>query len=189
MFGLSSIPRSFHAQLRLANLTLKRLFRFNLRLIVSRVVSLTLLLCLLTTSTPAAPQTVVAVAKETSLSFYFWYQGSLLAKLVQGRIANAREQEKQEERDALVSRLQIYPGDVTIKLDESVTFAAVAYDLENVSVGGVRIRWSAMDTQRRRTARISSRGEFIGKVPGTFTILAEGGGRTTQAKVIVQPTE
>lgn len=43
------------------------------------------------------------MANETSVSFYFWYQGSLLAKLIQGRVPDMRTQEKQEERDALIT--------------------------------------------------------------------------------------
>ena len=63
-----------------------------------RSFSVALTVCLLTTSTPAAPQTVVAVANESALSFYLWFNNSGLRKLIQGRpIAGAKKQEKQSE--------------------------------------------------------------------------------------------
>ena len=116
-------------------------------LIASRVVSVALVLCLLSSSTPAAAQTIIAVAKESSTSFAFWFNSSGLAKLVQGRgLGNAKRQEKQAERDAKISRLQIFPGDVTIDLGERVRFSAIAYDQDNNPVGGVKIKWSGQSS-------------------------------------------
>src|SRR5690348_5486302 len=91
---------------------------------VSRAATIALVICLLTSSTPAASQTMVAVAKESSTSFIFWFHANGLAKLFQGRdIGNARRQEKQTDRDAKVSRVQIFPGDATIDLSDRVRFS------------------------------------------------------------------
>jgi hypothetical protein len=53
--------------------------------LVRRAVTITLAICLLSSSTPAAPQTIVFVAKESVTSFAFWYHASGLWKLVQGQ--------------------------------------------------------------------------------------------------------
>src|SRR5260370_1218352 len=75
---------------------------------INRGLTIALVLCLLTSSTPAAPETIVALARESSVSFAFWYQASGLAKFIQGRgVGSARAQEKQADRDAKISRLQI----------------------------------------------------------------------------------
>src|SRR5262245_40877484 len=91
-------------------------------------ICLLLVLSLLVTSTPAAPQTIVTVAKERSTDFAFWFQGSVLRKLaielVQGRGSNGKGQEKQRDRDAKVARIQIFPGDATVELNEQIAFAA-----------------------------------------------------------------
>jgi len=64
-----------------------------------RATTIGLILCLLSTSTPAAPQEIVALAKESSTSFAFWFRASGLPKLIQGQ-GNAKQQEKQRDRDA-----------------------------------------------------------------------------------------
>jgi RHS repeat-associated protein len=176
--------------------SLRRLFakRQNLNseqrpaLIASRVVSIALVLCLLSSSTPAATQTIVAVAKESSVSFAFWFNSSGLAKLVQGRgVGNARRQEKQAERDAKISRLQISPGDVTIGLGERVRFSAAAYDQDNNALGGVKIKWSCQSSVKGPRVRQMPHGEFEGIAPGSYTIVAEAAKRTAQVTVVVRP--
>src|SRR5712692_7150007 len=145
-----------------------------------------LMLTLLCSSTPAAPQTIVSVAKESSVSFLFWSRASGLAKLLQGQgIGNARGQEKQADRDAKVSRLQIFPGDVTIHEGEQVSFAAAAYDKDDNPVGGVSFTWSAKDEDRISATRISPRGDFEAKVSGNFKVTVEAAGRKASVKVKV----
>src|SRR6266436_3528788 len=129
--------------------------------ILKRLASLLLTLCLLSSATPAAPQTIVEVAKESSVSFLFFYYASGLAKLIQGRgLGNARAQEKQEDRDAKISRIQVFPGDVTLDLSDHVRFSAVAYDRDGDPVGGVKIRWSGQGATPQARVRISPHGEF-----------------------------
>src|SRR5438128_10007103 len=85
------------------------------------VASLLLILCLLSSSTPAAPQIIVSVTKESSVSFAFWFRASGLGKLIQDRgTSKASKQEKQADRNARVARVQIFPGDVTLQLDQSL---------------------------------------------------------------------
>lgn len=153
-----------------------------------RAISIGLTLSLMIASTPAAPQTIVAVAKESSVSFLFWLHSSGLAKLTQDRDGGeAKEQEKQADRDVKVSRIQIFPGDVTIDLDDHVRFSAVAYDQSGNPVGGVKIKWSGQALLPTARIRLSPFGEFEGLTPGTFNVMAEANGKTAQVVVIVRP--
>jgi len=153
----------------------------------SRAATIALVICLLTSSTPAAPQTIVAVAKESSTSFIFWFHANGLAELIQGRgIGNARGQEKQSDRDAKVTRVQIFPGEATIDLSDRVRFSAVAYDRDDNPVGGVKIRWSGQGAIPQARVRISPHGEFEAMTPGSFTITAQAGAKTAQVTVTVR---
>src|SRR6185369_11630322 len=85
---------------------------------LGRIISIVLTLALFTSSTPAAPQTIVTLAKETSVTFLFWYNANGLAKFLQGQGVGPIKQEKQKDRDARVTRLEISPTDVTIDLSD-----------------------------------------------------------------------
>ena len=153
---------------------------------LTRATVIALILCLLSTSTPAAPQTIAALAKESSISFAFWFRASGVAKLLQGRGAgSAGKQEKQADRNAKVARIQIFPGDVTVQLDQRVHFTAVAYDRNDSPVSGVNIKWSATDEGRQRKGPISPQGEFLALARGTFKIIAEGAGQKAQVNIVV----
>ncbi|HEV2827108.1 MAG TPA: RHS repeat-associated core domain-containing protein [Pyrinomonadaceae bacterium] len=157
-----------------------------------RTLSLILICSMLATSTPAAPQTIVSVARECHSTLAFWLRANdlpaSLARVFSGQNKKARPQEKQEERDARVARLQIYPGDTTIGVDGRISFAAVAYDFNDASVGGVEISWRVHDVNGQAGAVISSNGQFEGKAPGRFKVIAEAAGQIAQATVMVLPT-
>ncbi len=151
----------------------------------SRFASVALVVSLLTTSTPAAPRTIVDFVNEQRTELVFWYNANGIAKLFQGNSGIARAQEKQSDRDARVSRIQVYPGDITVPPDQPVSFAAIAYDKDDAPVGGVTFKWSARDQGHNRGIRISPRGEFQSSRPGEYKIIAEGGGRRAEVKVTV----
>jgi RHS repeat-associated protein len=158
---------------------------------VRQAVCLILLLSLLSTSMPAAPQTTIGVVSDLSTSLGFWLrQSGLDARLRQGpgrgRPADA-PQEKQEDRNARIGRVEIYPGDVTVQVDERVAFAAVAYDQEGNPLGGARVKWSCLDEGRSKAASISQRGDFEATVPGKFRVTAETvGGKRASILVTVR---
>src|SRR6266404_9436699 len=156
--------------------------------LLRQTATVTIAICLLSSSTPAAPQTIVAVTRESWASFAFWYSANGgLRRLLQGRgNGNERAQEKQADRDAKVSRLQIFPGDVTIDLSDHVRFTAVAYDRDNNSVGGVKVKWSGQGAIPQTRVRISPHGEFEAMTPGSFTITAQAGPRSAQTTVTVR---
>ncbi|HKV37416.1 MAG TPA: RHS repeat-associated core domain-containing protein [Pyrinomonadaceae bacterium] len=129
---------------------------------------------MLTSSTPAAPQTIVSVTSETAIDLGFWFHNSGLAKWLQGEGSGSRKkQQKQADRDALITSLQIFPGDVTVERGERVRFSAVAYDQENNPIGGVKIKWSAKSSAQGRRVRVTPQGEFEGIAAGSFTVTAE----------------
>jgi RHS repeat-associated protein len=155
-----------------------------------RALGLGLVVSLLATSTPAASQTIIGVTQEWHASLGFWLRANHVpAKLYRAlswqNPEGPKPQEKQEDRDARVSRIQIYPGDVTIQEGERVNFTAVAYDNDDSAVGGVSFTWSAKDQGRNRETRISKSGDFEATVTGDFKLTVEGAGRKDSVKVNV----
>ncbi len=163
--------------------------RRNLR----RALCLLLGVSLLITSTPASAQTIVNVVAESKASFAFWLRASRfpekLYRSLTGQGPQLKTQEKQGDRDAQITRLQIYPGDVTINVGERVAFVAVAYDQQGASVGGTTIKWSAEDTGRVHLSYITARGAFEPETPGVYLITAAAAGQTAQVSVVVRPVQ
>jgi RHS repeat-associated protein len=128
---------------------------------------------------------MVALAKEYRISLGFWYRASTLPKLIQGQSGNSKRQEKQSERDARVSRLQIFPGDLTVQLDQRVRFNAIAYSADGSPVSGIKIQWSVQHEGKKRIGSISQQGEFLAFAPGKVKIIAESVGHKAQTDIIV----
>ena len=156
------------------------------RRLVFHFVSVLVTLSLLSNSAPAAPQAIFSFAKEETTALTFWYYANGLNKLLQGRGTPVPPRpERQVDRDAKITRLEISPDNVTIDLAERIRFVAVAYDREGNAVGGARIRWQAQAATGKR-GRISPLGEFQPTVPGVFTIMAQAAGRSAQTIVTVR---
>ncbi len=154
----------------------------------ARLATVVLVICLVSSSTPAAPQMIVAWVNEGRISFAFWYQNNGLAKFIQGRgLGNERRQERQADRDAKVTRLEIFPKDVAVDLGDHVRFVAVGFDQDGNSVGGMKVRWSGQNGAPSQRARISQHGEFEATRPGSFTITAHAGPKSAQVNVTVRP--
>src|SRR6188474_3524836 len=92
----------------------------------ARVVSIVLVISLLATTTPAAPRTIVQLSTQWKADLAFWFRASNavndLWMMMSGQNAPPKPQEGQEERDARVSRVEVYPGDVTVSVSDKVTF-------------------------------------------------------------------
>lgn len=142
-----------------------------------RIVSILLATCLLSSSAPAAPQTIIALVEEQRTGWSFWYYSSGLSNLFQGRgLPSPRPQERQADRNAKLERLEISPTNVTVELAERVRFVAVGYDANGNTVGGVKVKWRVEASTAGQRARISPDGEFYPLVPGVFTVTAESAG-------------
>src|SRR5262245_21689475 len=93
--------------------------------------------------------------------------------------------ETQQERDQKIARVKIFPGDVELKTGEQVVFNAVAFDQKDNPVGGVDVKWEALDEGKNRPLTITSPGTFVSGVPGKFIVTAEVAGRKELVKVTV----
>jgi RHS repeat-associated protein len=175
-----------------SRLVVARLHRFGraVRHNLSRALCICLIMTMLSTSTPVAAQTIVGVASEWSIGLLFRLESSgvaarLRALATGSRIPSSQSQESQIERNAQVARVQVYPGDATIRTGETIIFAAVAYDAQDAPVGGVQFTWSGRDVGRDRPISVSRRGDFAPKRTGTFKVTAEGAGQQAQVTVTV----
>lgn len=156
--------------------------------LLTRVYSVVLCVCLLSSSAPAAPKTILAIAEQQRVSLAFWYHSSGLSNLIQGRGGpSARQQERQAERNAKVARLEISPGNIVVDLAERVRFAAISYDSDGNVVAGVKIKWKADASAAGQRARISRDGEFHPVAPGVFMVTAETSGKSARTTVTVRP--
>ena len=153
------------------------------------IVSVSLVISLLGASTPAAPKTIIFIAKDSSESLRFWAYASGFMALFQGRgNGNGQpRQEKQKDRDARVASIQILPGDITIPAFQRVVFGAVAYDQNGDPISGVKFKWRTSTPERGKGSHISQTGEFRPPVPGSYQIIAEGAGQQAVVTVTVQP--
>src|SRR5438067_10660317 len=150
----------------------------------ARSLVILLVISLLSNSTPALSQTIVAAANEWSTGALFWFHWSGARKLFQSERGNSN-QERQSDRDAKVTKLKIFPGDVTLIVGQTLHLSAVAYDRDEATVGGVKITWTGRDEERKRLAPLLSHGEFRAVLTGKFKITAESGGKKDQITITV----
>jgi RHS repeat-associated protein len=161
---------------------------------LSRALCLLLVLSLFSSSTPAAPQLLAGVATERSQDLGFWFYSSGWNSTLRKMVADPLNmvmpqqgggQETQAQRDALVTHLQIYPGDVTLEVGQHVIFAGVATDAGGAPVSGVQVAWSALDAGTKSAASIRQSGDFPALIAGTFTVTAQAAGQTAHVTVTV----
>jgi len=154
-----------------------------------RALSVVLMVSLLTTSTPAAAQTVVGVGKEWHASLGFWLRANhvpeKLYRALSGQHEGPSPQERQQERDGRVSEIKIFPENITLQIGQKVSLAAVAYDDSGATVGGVNVKWSAQGEGRNSRAHVTPQGDFEALAPGNFKVVAEAAGQKAQVKVTV----
>jgi RHS repeat-associated protein len=149
-----------------------------------------LITCLLSTSMPAATSLAVGAVIRWQQDARFWLRSSGWEASALGFIrGNARPsqkgQEKQDERNGRIRRIQVYPGGAKIKVGERVFFTAVAYDKDEAPLAGVQFTWKCLEEGRNLTAHISPQGEFFATATGNFKVTVEGGGRTEHVRIEV----
>ncbi len=159
---------------------------------ITRGISCLLVISLLATTTPAAPTILVAVASEWKIDLVFWFKSSdwpntfyrtLLGQFPQ----RARRQEQQQERDARISRVEIQPVKKIVQAGEQLFLSAIAFDSQDVPVGGVGFEWSSDYRRSDQQDGILPGGAFIASVPGQYVITAAVGGLADSVKVNVVP--
>lgn len=152
-----------------------------------RALSLFLTVCILSTSTPAAPEIITGAVNQLSADTSYVLGNRLWGMLTQA--VNTRthtKQEKQNDRDARVGKIEISPGSVTLQVGQRMIFAATTFDQKGDVVGGVKIKWKAKELGgRKQNKRISATGEFVSAVEGDFLITAEGAKAVAEVTVKV----
>jgi RHS repeat-associated protein len=129
------------------------------------------------------------VASNLSTDLKFWFYSSGWARTVSGqKQLNPKAQEKQQERDARITRVETFPNDVTIWVGDPLLISAIAYDKDNVPVGGVKFSWQSDIAGRDSKSIISPNGEFKAEAAGIYKITVEGAGKRAHATVRVRGT-
>ncbi|HEU4597120.1 MAG TPA: RHS repeat-associated core domain-containing protein, partial [Pyrinomonadaceae bacterium] len=164
--------------------------RAGLRRRLSRFLTIALVVVMLVEQTPAAPLLLAGAASRWQWGLAFWYESSGWAKTMRGLVspqgeAKGRGQESQSARNARVRGVRISPDGARVVPGEKVRFAAVAYDQQGNTVGGVRVKWSAREESRNRRTRISHDGEFSAPVAGVYKVTALVAGQQAQVTVTV----
>lgn len=163
---------------------------------ISKTLSIVLVITFLSPQTPAARLLLRDAAEELGSQFTLM---SATAAAAAGWVADAAgqdrpsrvAQETQEERDARAVRIRVYPEDARIRSGQPVYFTAIAFDRNEVPVGGVRFNWRVLDGGPNASALITEGGEFNSRIPGTYRIKVEGAGRVAHTTVSVsgEPAE
>jgi RHS repeat-associated protein len=164
--------------------------------ITTKTITVGLVLCLLSSSTPAASQAIGAFVDDARFGLTIWFRshelGTKLMALIQNRKDHPKPQEKQLERNQRVGEIQIYPKDARLWVGQQATFSAIAFERDNVSVGGVGFTFSILRGPKDQSATISSKGVFVSPTPGVFEIEVEGANkraRTSVTVIGVDPTQ
>lgn len=178
--------------------TLRSTFSFR------RFISHILILVLLSQTTWASPQLLgmyvdIAAGWKQELRFRY-YAGdwaSLFLTMLQGKLddrptkPNEKPQEKQEDREAMVTKLQLFPaGNITLQTAEPIAFSALTLTNEGAVVSGVKLKWTVEDVspdkdRRKGKPLITDRGMFFSPIAGDYLITVTGAQFQTSTKVKV----
>ena len=93
--------------------------------------------------------------------------------------------ESKEDREFKISRVKIFPGDVTIETGQQAIFNAVAYDRDGAPISGLEVSWDGLDEDGNQPFSVSRQAAFSSNKPGKFKLTADIGGRKDQVKVTV----
>jgi RHS repeat-associated protein len=74
-------------------------------------------------------------------------------------------------RKSRVSRIVVYPGDVSVQPGQAVQLAAAAFDSAGTSLVGIAFHWTAVGSDGT-VAAVDTSGLFEVAVPGSFTVTA-----------------
>lgn len=88
-------------------------------------------------------------------------------------------------REGKVSKVKIFPGDVTIEPGVQVVFSAIAYDDEDQPVDGLEAKWTGLNEDKNLPLTVSSKATFISAVPGNYKLTADIAGRKAHVKIKV----
>jgi YD repeat-containing protein len=153
-----------------------------------QLISIFLAITIFTSSVPAAPKTMVDSAGELSQDIRFAYLSSSLSSLSFYNLLSFSFFSPSSSAQASVASIQVFPGNVTVKQGERVTFSAIGFDYENEPISGIDLDWDAADVERGVTFGPLQNSTFEAKYPGTFYISAKSNGQEARANITVLPS-
>jgi RHS repeat-associated protein len=166
-----------------------RITNWAVRPVISRAVSIGMIVSLLTTSTPSAPRVIVGLVKEYPASAaLLQMEGPLkmFASVLKGKtLHKPKPQETQRARNAQVSRIQIYPGDTRLHTHQRAYLSAIPFDSKGVSIGGIALAWSVDASGLEGGAQIDQAGMFEASYPGTYRVKVEAAGKQAEVALTV----
>ena len=143
---------------------------------------------MLANSTPASPSTITSAVGEISQDIRFAFLSSRLAINFPNWFAAIFASTPSISQTTTPSRIQIFPGSITVKQGEQVSFSAIGYDAQDEPLSGIDFSWRFADTGRGLAARPLPDGKFEAHVIGTFTVTVEGGSQQSQSTITVTPS-
>jgi RHS repeat-associated protein len=152
----------------------------------ARFISILLAITIFTTSVPAAPKAVVDSGGEFLQDIRFAYLSSSLSAFNVYNLLSFLSPNSSSQ--TTVASIQVFPGDVTVKQGEKVTFSAISFDSANEPIGGIDLDWEATDVKRGVTFGHLQNSTFEAKYPGTFYISAKSNGQKVRANITVLPS-
>lgn len=200
IFIASTFTRLFNSPL-FAGLKHRLLAQSSLKTLATKIVSLTLIVSLLTVSTPAQvlPQanTLFIMASEFGQDIrYSFLRGANFAAttdssvfdnflppflsgvaggnpLVLALTVGASKIFRPKNKKQQAVRVVILPGDQTVVQGARINFTAIGLGRDDQPVSGLSVKWSVTDTGRNRPARSLESGSYYAAIPGNFSIVAE----------------
>src|SRR5262245_54697043 len=101
-------------------------------------------------------------------------------------VPKPERQETQEQRNARIVRVDVFPKGAKVRTNEPLILNAIAYDKYDNPVSGVSFNWSAFDEDRGRSVTMAAKGKFVATMEGKHEVKAEVAGRQAAVKVKVE---
>jgi hypothetical protein len=95
-------------------------------------------------------------------------------------------QETQEQRNARIARIEVFPKNAKSRTGEPVIFNAIAYDADDNPIGGVNFDWNGLDEARGKSMNFEAPGRFVAEEEGQHEVTATAAGRQAKVKVKVE---
>ncbi len=143
---------------------------------------------LLINSVNAAPKAIISSAGEFSQDIRFAFLSSNFASNFYNLFNFSFLRSNNSPSQTTISSIQVFPGSVTIKQGEKVTFSAIALDTDNEPISCLSLDWEAKDVGRNLPSLNLKNSTFQAKVIGTFSISAKHNGQNAQATITVLPS-
>lgn len=154
-----------------------------------KTMALILLICLSSTSLFAVPETtrgIVLSASEIGQDIRFGYMSSNVGASLGGWAINVLLFFKAKQPTSQLSRIEIVPGNITVRQGEPTNFTAFGFTANGRRVSGLRFEWTVDDTSRSLSPRNLPDGLFRAPRPGNFVVRATAQGFQAQVNIVVE---